>query len=138
MIFKKTHPEAKIPYRATPFSAGADLFAVSKEWDNDNQVLSFDTGISVSIPTGHFGMIVPRSSIYKTGLTLCNSCGIIDSDYTGSIKVKFYASRPKKNYEIGDRIAQLIIVPYSHVDFIEVDDLPKTDRGDGGFGSTGG
>ena len=135
--FKKLNPNAVIPTRAKPGDAGADLVAISKEWDEVNQVLTFDTGIAVQIPIGSVGLLVPRSSVYKTGLTLCNTCGILDEGYRGSIQFKFYpGDRPKKNYEIGDRIGQLVIVPYINYPFIEVEELDETERGSGGFGST--
>jgi dUTP pyrophosphatase len=97
------------------------------------------TGIAVKIPEGHFGLIVPRSSSAKLGIMLANTCGIIDSGYTGELLVFI---RNMTGYplplERGSRIAQLIVLPYFSVPKFElVEKLPETDRGSGGFGSTG-
>lgn len=136
--FKKLSPEAVVPSYAKPGDAGMDLVATSKEYDSEKEKLVFGTGLAVEIPDGHVGLLFPRSSIVKTLLTLANSVGVIDSGYRGEIKVVFDPGhRPKKNYEVGDRIAQLIIMPFPRVEPVEAFDLSDTDRGSGGFGSTG-
>lgn len=135
---KRNHKDAVIPSYAKPGDAGMDLTAVSKVWSYDGYY-EYDTGLEFEIPEGFVGLIFPRSSIYKTGLTLSNSVGVIDSGYRGSVKAKFYYDDYDdcNSYEIGDRVCQLIIMPYPQIEFKEVDELSKTVRGDGGFGSSG-
>tara|TARA_R110000868_G_scaffold66014_14_gene197068 strand:- start:3150 stop:3572 length:423 start_codon:yes stop_codon:yes gene_type:complete len=134
---KKLHPDAKIPAMATDGAAGFDLTAVSKEWDEVNQVLVLGTGLAIQIPRGHVGLLFPRSSIYKTELSLANSVGVIDSDYRGEVKAMFYTGRAKQNYNVGDRVVQLVIVQIPAVNIQVVDELNDTKRSSGGFGSTG-
>lgn len=133
---KKLHTDAVIPTYAKVGDAGLDLVAISVNV-GETQV-TYGTGIAVEIPDGYVGLIFPRSSIYKMGLLLSNSVGIIDSGYRGEIKFKF--NRTDKYvgiYQIGDHIGQLIIMPYPTIEFEEVDELSDTERGAGGFGSTG-
>lgn len=145
---KKLHKDAVIPKYETDGSAGMDLTAVSKEYDEHGNVV-FGTGLAIQIPTGYYADLRPRSSISKYDLVLANSVGTIDSDYRGEIILKFkptlrkstwnngvYETDEVKEYEIGDRIAQIIIKPYPKVSFVEVDELSETERGTGGFGST--
>ena len=135
---KKLDPKAVIPSYAKPGDAGLDLTAVSKEWDEKNGVVVIGTGLAFEIPEGHVGLIVPRSSIYKTPLMLANSIGVIDSGYRGEVKFMFRpVDRARQNYEIGDRIGQIIIIPYPRVAFTEVSELPSSDRGVASFGSSG-
>lgn len=137
---KKVKENATIPSYATHGDAGVDLVAVSKHTDIMNSIVSYDTGIAVEIPEGYVGLVFPRSSVRKYDLQLSNSVGVIDSGYRGTIQFTFRVldsiSSPKM-YEVGDRIGQLIILPYPIVNFIEVDELSDTVRGEGGFGSTG-
>lgn len=138
VAFKKLNENAVIPSYAKTGDAGLDLTAVSKEWDSEKDKIVFGTGLAVEIPHGYVGLIFPRSSIVKTNLTLSNSVGVIDSGYRGEIKFFFEpGSRPKKNYEVGDRIGQLVIMPIPYVYVVESAELSETERGDGGFGSTG-
>jgi len=90
----------------------------------------------MEIPEGHVGLLFPRSSVSKKNLRLCNSVGVIDSGYRGEIILKF-DKNGENLYEEGDRVGQLMIVPVPSVQFVEVTNLPGSDRGDGGFGSTG-
>lgn len=139
---KKTHENAKIPKYAHATDAGMDLTATSKWYDKWSNIC-YGTGIALEIPDGYYGQIVPRSSISKTLLILANSPATIDSNYRGEIMLKFKRVAPyykfdgEAEYQVGDRIAQLIIKPYEHIEFEEVDNLSESDRGDGGFGSTG-
>lgn len=136
--FKKLDKNAKIPHKAHTTDAGFDLVCTSKEYDTVNNVLVFGTGLAIQLPDNHVGFLVPRSSVFKTGLSLANSCGILDAGYSGEIKFNFICNdRLRKNYEIGDRIGQLIIMPYPQVEFEQVDELEETERGSGGFGSSG-
>ncbi len=135
---KKLHPDAVIPKYAKAGDAGLDLTAVSKEWDEAKEKIVFGTGLAVEIPEGYVGLIFPRSSICKTNIALSNSVGVIDSGYRGEIKFFFSPGpRPKANYEVGDRVGQLVIMPYPTIELVESETLSASERGDGGFGSSG-
>ena len=132
--FQKKHPKAVIPRRATPGSAGYDLHAVSME--DTPTCYKYHTGIAIEIPKGYVGFIFPRSSIVKKGAWMSNSVGVIDSDYRGEISACFYTfGNPP--YKPMDRVAQLVIMPIPDIEFEEADDLSETERGEGGYGSTG-
>ena len=135
--FKKLHTESIIPSYAKPGDAGMDLTATSII-DEAFQV-TYGTGIAVEIPEGYVGLIFPRSSIRKYQLQLSNSVGVIDSGYRGEIQFTFNKTGgvPSKKYEVGDRIGQLIIMPFPTIIPIESNDLSDSERGTGGFGSTG-
>lgn len=133
---KKLHPNAVIPTYAKPGDAGMDLTAINSTVEGSR--VTYSTGIAIEIPEGYVGLIFPRSSIYKTGLSLSNAVGVIDSEYRGEIKAIFHQTMNWCNpYAIGQRIMQLIILPYPQVQFTEVDELSTTERGEGGFGSSG-
>lgn len=138
--FKKLIPEASTPKQGSAAAAGFDLVATSCNFNENTLTWDYGTGIAVEIPSGFAGFLFPRSSVCKTGLSLCNSVGVIDSDYRGEVMLKFYTeideedSRP---YHIGDRIGQLVILPVPQITFAEVSALDETARGEGGFGSTG-
>ena len=135
--FKKTHPEAIVPTYAKDGDAAMDLHAA--EWFEDrygNYV--YLTGIAVEIPPGFVGLLFPRSSVSKTSMSLANSVGVVDSGYRGEVMLKYRRTGDNNpTYRTGDRVGQLMIIPYPKVEFIEVDELSSTDRGSGGFGSTG-
>jgi dUTP pyrophosphatase len=136
---KKLHPDAVIPSYAKAGDAGMDLTAISMEKDSHGNVV-YGTGLAIEIPEGYVGLIFPRSSNSKTDLYLTNHVGVIDSGYRGEIQFKFRANPSLINariYHLGDRIGQLIIIPYPGIQFVEVDVLSDTERGTGGFGSTG-
>ena len=137
--FRKLHPRAVAPKQGTPGSAGFDLTATSRKYDADHSVWDYGTGLAVEIPEGFAGMVFPRSSVYRTGDILSNGVGIIDSDYRGEIRAKFYGVNHLFDcpYEVGDRICQLVIVPIPVVEFVEAPELTETGRGAGGYGSTG-
>lgn len=132
---KKLHPDAVIPKYAKPGDAGLDLTAVDVVADGNT--LTYKTGLAVEIPFWHVGLLFPRSSVYKTGQTLTNCVGVIDSGYRGEIMMKFTLSPYAQEYDIGDRIGQLIIMPYPRIDFEEADELIPSERGFGSYGSTG-
>lgn len=136
--FKKLVENAKIPTKAHPTDAGADLTAVSIKCDEMHGCLIYGTGIATEIPEGYVGLIFPRSSIRQYTLAQCNCVGVIDSHYRGEIMVSYKpTSYIKKLYEIGDKIAQLIVLPYPEVSYKEVKTLSETDRGENGHGSSG-
>jgi dUTP pyrophosphatase len=132
---KKLSPEAVIPTYAKEGDAGMDLVITDikgeTEWD-----ISYGYGISMEIPKGFMGLVFPRSSIRKYDLALTNCVGVIDSGYRGEIQATFKKTGGAV-YKIGDRGAQIIIMPHPIVDFVEVEELTNTERGEGGFGSTG-
>lgn len=134
---KRLHKDAVIPSYAKPGDAGLDLVATNIISFDKEQVV-YGTGIAVEIPEGYVGLVFPRSSIRKYEQYLSNSVGVIDSGYRGEIQAtfnsRFYAD---VKYKVGDKIAQLIIMPYPHIDFEEVNELSETERADGGHGSTG-
>ena len=128
---------AKIPKYAKAGDAGMDLYAVSQKFDDHGNYV-FGTGLAMEIPEGYVGLIFPRSSISKTSHSLRNAVGVIDSGYRGEIMMKYDINTLNSPvYEVGDRIAQIIILPYPEIEFEEAWELSKTQRGKGGFGSSG-
>ena len=138
--FKKLHKDAVVPKHARPGDAAVDLTAVHMKqvYDNGIDYVVYKTGLAVEIPQGYYGQLHPRSSIFRTGLVLANSVGIIDSGYRGEIQFVFYKpTRTHEIYKVGDRVGQMVILPYQNVVFQEIKELSRTERGDNGFGSTG-
>lgn len=138
--FKKLVPEAQKPKFGKPGDAGADLVATSIEWRTPSQIV-YGTGIAVEIPEGMVGLVFPRSSIRNYDLEMTNSVGVIDSGYRGEIMVTFNVNHLDPSfaskYDVGERIAQLVIVPVPLIQYTEVEELSETSRGTGGHGSTG-
>lgn len=135
--FKKLVPNAITPRFGKPGDAGADLVATSLS-DNHLDQIVYGTGIAVEIPEGMVGLVFPRSSVRNYDLSMSNSVGVIDSGYRGEIIVTFNLKNPWSNiYQVGDRIAQLVIVPVPLVQYAEVEELSETSRGTKGHGSTG-
>lgn len=135
--FRKSHPAAVIPKYARIGDAGLDLTAVSMNETVDGEQITYDTGLCVEIPEGFVGLIFPRSSIFKKDLALTNSVCVIDSGYRGSLKAVFNVLKGNEFYSVGDRVCQLIIVPYPNIEPEEVSELSDSDRGSSGYGSTG-
>lgn len=150
---KKLHKDAVIPYYSKNGDAGMDLTATSK-WYDENGNVCYGTGLAFEIPDGYVGLLFPRSSNAKKDLILSNSVGVLDSGYRGEVLFKFKPCQKYltdiegnynfdgltwdgKTYDIGDRIGQIIILPYPQIQFEEVQELSETDRGNGGYGSTG-
>ena len=134
---KKMHAEAVIPSYSKPGDAGLDLTAVSEEWNEGNTMVTYGTGLSIEIPEGYVGLLFPRSSVCKTSLNLSNSVGVIDSGYRGEIMLKYRYPEQGLVYDLGDRVGQLIIMPYPQIKLVEAEELSTTERGEGGYGSTG-
>ena len=159
--FKKLSKKAVIPSYAHPTDAGMDMVAISKTETED--YIEFDTGIAIELPEGFVGLLFPRSSNSKKDLLLCNSVGVVDVGYSNSIRFRFKkVINPNKltvittwvkklfgiksitselyydakEYNVGEKIGQLVIMPYPKVDLIEVDEFAPSDRGMDGFGST--
>ena len=135
---KKVHPDAVKPKYAKENDAEMDLVATSIIENTSFQV-TYGLGIALEIPDGMVGLIFPRSSIRNTELMLSNSVGVVDAGYRGELQATFNKLNGLDSiaYNVGDRIAQIIIVPHPVVQFVEVDELSESKRGDGGFGSTG-
>lgn len=139
--FKKVNKLAKMPTRGSKYSAGYDLYACT---DKDiiimpHETVKIDTGIAIELPNGTFGAIYARSGLAtKRGLRPSNCVGICDSDYRGNYIVALHNDLDTAQcIQAGERIAQLIIQRFEEVNFVEVDELSDTERGEGGFGSTG-
>jgi len=154
VLIKKLNPDAVIPSYAKDGDAGMDLTAVSEHNDHDGNTV-YGTGLSFEIPKGYVGLLFPRSSNSRTDLRLTNSVGVVDSGYRGEVMFKFRndnfssANQLIKNdfilntvgftnqYKVGDRIGQIIIIPYPNIEFEEVAELSESERGTNGYGSTG-
>lgn len=136
---KRLTENAKIPTRATYGSAGYDIYSSEDVHVSKNAVTKVHTGISVSFPQGYKLEIVPRSGLaFKRGVNIVNTPATIDSDYRGEIIVGLIGHTENQVYiEKGERIAQCILVPIEPIDFQLVTELDDTERGAGGFGSTG-
>lgn len=139
---KRLSDKAVIPTYSKEGDAGLDLVATSKEYDKDGNVV-YGTSLAFEIPKGHVGLLFPRSSNAKKDLLLSNSVGVLDSGYRGEVMFKFKSTLWQgsygfgNSYNIGDRIGQLIIIPYPTIEFEEVEELSESERGNGGYGSTG-
>ena len=152
---KRLNPQSIIPTKAHATDAGFDLTAVSREYDDDGNVV-YHFGLAFEIPDGYVGLIFPRSSICRKDLLLSNAVGVIDSGYRGEVTAKFkLALRAQGDlrtlpdtaiveqwgtsnvYGKGERIAQLIIIPLPRITLVESADLSDSERGEGGYGSTG-
>lgn len=157
---KKLNEDAVIPTYSKDGDAGMDLVATSKSYDEDGNAV-YGTGLAFEIPKGFVGLVFPRSSNAKKQLLLSNSVGVIDSGYRGEVMLKFKSSASsfslktlfklifnqdakttlinnyKISYNVGERIGQIIILPYPQIEFEEAEKLSETERGKGGYGSTG-
>lgn len=133
--FKKLSEEAVVPFKARQGDAGFDLVATSRK--SCGNFIEYGTDLALEIAEGNVGLLFPRSSISKTGHRLMNSVGVIDSGYRGEIKVRMSYSYSESAYKVGDKIAQLIIMELPKVTLQEVEKLSESERGHGGFGSSG-
>lgn len=138
---KKLDVVSKIPTRGSADAAGYDLYAgiIKENYIAPHSTVKIPTNIAMEIPNGYFGAIYARSGLAtKKGLRPANCVGIIDSDYRGNIIVAIHNDTDEyMTIEPMERIAQIVIQPYLEVEFTEVQDLDSTERGSGGFGSTG-
>lgn len=157
---KKLSPNARIPKKAHATDAGFDLYATSFRYDKEEGNLVYGTGLALEIPEGYVGYIFPRSSISRKDLMLTNAVGVVDAGYRGEVMCKYkiparvYSYTPKRTmapiytpernqyansdiYEVGERIGQLIIMPIPSIEFEESDELSDSERGTGGYGSSG-
>lgn len=145
--FKKLVPTAVTPAYAVQGDAGLDLHAVSKSEDGDGNIV-YGTGIAIQLPPKYVALVFPRSSNATKHLVLSNSVGMVDSGYRGEITVKFKKTynteiggslrhRDYTDYAVGDKVAQLLILPYPLIEMEEVNELNDTERGKGSYGHTG-
>ena len=137
--FKRLQKDAVAPTFARFGDAGADITATSKIETRDS--VTYGTGLAIEIPVGYCGLLMPRSSVVKKDLMLGNSVGLVDSGYRGELTFLFRKTRNERAstnvYNIGDRIGQLVVIPFPVIDFQESEELSESDRGTGGVGSTG-
>ena len=143
---KKLNEGAKVPSYSKEGDAGLDFTAVEISRDNVGNI-TYHTGLAIEIPEGYVGLLFPRSSVSKKQQFLTNGVGVIDSSYRGEIMAKFKPVMgsyetilelfESNEYEIGDRVVQLLIIPYPQIELEEVEELSDTERGHGRFGSTG-
>lgn len=138
---KKLNEKAVIPTKAHATDAGFDLYCTSREVNWEKRQLVCRTGLAFEIPEGYVGLLFPRSSVSNKPLMMANSVGVVDSCYRGEVTAKFNITDTRQSafshYQEGDRIAQMIIIPYPEIEFEEADSLSESDRGTGGYGSTG-
>lgn len=138
-ILCKIYSPEFLPVRKNPGDAGADLKSTGYASIRPGGTIILGTGVKLSIPEGHVGLVFSRSGIAaKQGLRLANCVGVIDSGYRGEIMIPLHNdSDVAQEVERGDRVAQIVIVPIVTPEFMAVDELPESERGSGGFGSTG-
>ena len=141
IMIKKLNLNATLPSRGSQYAAGYDLYACC---DGDviippHQNVKIGTGLAIAVPEGYFGAIFARSGLAaKQSLRPANCVGVADADYRGEYIVALHNDSDKsKVVKNGDRIAQLVIMPFLAAEFVECDELGETERGEGGFGSTG-
>jgi dUTP pyrophosphatase len=138
--FRRLDPAVALPRRARDGDAGLDLAVNEDVVVAPGERALIRTGLAVAIPEGHAGLVLPRSGLAsRRGLTLANAPGLIDAGYRGEITIAVVNLDPGEKVDIhrGDRIAQLLVVPFTEVEAVEVIELPPSTRGEGGFGSTG-
>ena len=124
-----------MPTKAHKSDAGMDLYV--SRCGIENGLFVCHTDIAFEIPNGYVGLVFPRSSVSNMGLVVANSVGVIDSGYRGEVSVRFKVDGWFRKYGIGDKFAQMVIMPYPEIEFVEVDELSESDRGVNGYGSTG-
>lgn len=136
---KKLYEDSVIPTRGSEYAAGYDLYAHEGATIKPHETAKIGTGVAIQPPKDTFGAVFARSGLAaKQGLRPANCVGVCDYDYTGEYIVALHNdSNEERIIEAGERIGQVVFIPYINVSFVEVDELEKTERGDGGFGSTG-
>ena len=146
MKVKRMHPDAQMPAQGKETDSGYDVVAIDDgAWDENGRHIEYDTGLAIELPLGYHLKNAARSSVSKYDLVLCNGEGLVDNSYRNSIRFRFKYIPPVDNlmdsvpkiYEKGDRIGQLKIEQTIYGDIEEVEELSDTERGLGGFGSTG-
>lgn len=136
-------PFTKLPSRSTKGSAGLDIFSLEESELAQGETILLRTGLKMAIPAGTVGFVCSRSGLaLKEDIFVLNAPGVYDEDYRGELKVILHRimtkkKRPPYEIKVGDKVSQFVLVPVVYADVVPVDDLDKTDRGEGGFGSTG-
>lgn len=131
---KKLHPNAVIPKYAHSDDAGMDIVAVSKQ--ETDKFIEYGSGLAFEVPEGYVMLVFPRGSITNKDMIKKNSVGVLDAGFRGELKLRF-TKLGDNVYEVGERIAQIMILPFPKIEFKEVNELSQTARGKGQFGSTG-
>lgn len=134
--FKKLSPYAFPPVRAHIDDVGFDLYATHTEWDEHDNLVCH-TGLAFEIPYGYVGLVFPRSSCANKSLILSNCVGVIDAGYRGEVTAKFKALSQRGIYRSGERCCQVVFLKLPEVEMVETDELSDSERGCGGYGSTG-
>ena len=136
---KRLYEDSIIPTRGSEYAAGYDLYAHEGATIKPHETAKIGTGVAIQPPKDTFGAVFARSGLAtKQGLRPANCVGVCDYDYTGEYIVALHNdSNEERTVEAGERISQVVFIPYINVSFVEVDELEETERGDGGFGSTG-
>ena len=136
---KKLYEDSQIPTRGSEYAAGYDLYAHEGATIKPHETVKIGTGVAIQPPKDTFGAVFARSGLAtKQGLRPANCVGVCDYDYTGEYIVALHNDlNEERVIEKGERIGQVAFIPYVNVDFVEVDELEETERGAGGFGSTG-
>lgn len=140
LAFKLLSDQARLPTRANADDAGLDLYASENALLAPGQRIAVGTGLAVEIPVGQAGLVLPRSGLaFKHGIALVNAPGLIDAGYRGELRVLLLNTDHAEAFEVkvGERIAQLLLVAHPAAEPVEVDELGHSERGDGGFGSSG-
>ena len=138
--FKKVNKKAVTPTYAKDGDAGLDITSISREIviTGDYEYVEYGTGLAFEIPVGHVGLLFPRSSVSKKDMFLSNAVGVIDSGYRGEVSFRFKRlAWDSTLYNVGEKIGQLVIIPYPQIELELVKELSETERGANGYGSTG-
>jgi dUTP pyrophosphatase len=139
LSIKRLHPDARMPSTAYAGDAGLDLSSVERLVLRPGRRSMVGTGLAVAIPPGHAGFVQPRSGLAANhGIAVVNSPGLIDAGYRGELRVVLLNTDPERDFtiEVGDRIAQLVVLALPRIELVEVDELPGSERADRGFGSS--
>lgn len=140
LLIRKLDSAAKVPVRAHQGDAGLDLCSVEAIRLGPGERVSVGTGLAIALPSGLAGLVLPRSGLAADhGIALVNSPGLIDSGYRGEVRVLMLNTDGEREFSVqpGDRIAQLLVIPFAEVSLLEVSELPDSERGTAGFGSSG-
>lgn len=139
VAFQRLHPDARVPTAAYADDAGLDLASVERVVLRPGERRTVGTGLAVAIPPGHAGFVQPRSGLAaRHGITVVNSPGLIDAGYRGELRVVLLNTDPEHDFtvEVGDRIAQLVVLALPEIELQEVERLPESERAERGFGSS--
>lgn len=140
VLFKKLKKQAVTPSYAKDGDAGLDITAISRDIviTEDYEYIEYGTGLAFEIPVGHVGLLFPRSSVSKKDMFLSNAVGVIDSGYRGEVTFRFKRlAWDSTLYNVGEKIGQLVILPYPQIQLEQVKELSDTERGANGYGSSG-